>query len=68
MEQMVERMVALCDCDWTYHRGQACPNAVTAAGNHQLCTPCLYVCLAERNDPRDLGRLVPDPPSNSMWW
>jgi hypothetical protein len=43
-----------CGCDWTWHRGHPCRNAVPVPlgvlTSPQLCTPCLYSCEIEREE------------------
>src|SRR3954466_12370467 len=39
-----------CECDWTYHHGQNCPNTATHPAAAALCHACHLVCTAERGD------------------
>lgn len=52
-----------CECDWTYHRGEPCPNTPAGHGSMMtsltLCTPCLYICEIEREDAQRLSRPEP---------
>lgn len=51
------RQIRVCECDWGFHAGVPCANTLhpthpTEAAMSRLCTPCLYVCEAEREDAR----------------
>jgi hypothetical protein len=52
-----------CECDWTFHRGKPCLNPPADHGPvilaPVLCTSCLWVCCAEREDVGDLDERFP---------
>lgn len=47
----------VCECTWSFHQGQPCPNPPFESPgiwlSPPLCVPCLHVCAGEREDLED---------------